>query len=323
VSIDCPGTLRTMRLWELDFGTRTVRELDPRVAAPAAGTGCFRWLDLPAGEADEAVVRLHVASAPDALCAGLLRELEFADGWLVFGLTGGSLVDGSPSGLNVLFSQHLLVTIEFGRCETLGRLRQGWREDFTQFAQSPGFFLFELSDHYTTSSQARLHHIERLIDVMQARLFGKDADDTVFGEAAALLQRLQDMRQNAVVAGETFEELATRNSAYIAASTQPFIARNALRMERLAAELLHQREALMGALNLYIGMTGHHTGQLLKRLTAFSMIFLPLSFLAGVFGMNFSSLPGTHHAYAFAIFCGSVAAITSVLLVIARRGGWF
>ncbi len=312
-----------MRLWELDFGTRTVRELDPRVAAPTVATGCFRWLDISAGEAELAIVGLHVAGAPDGLCAGLLRELAFADGWLVFGLIGGSLVDGSPSGLNVLFSQHLLVTLEFGRCETLGRLRQSWREDFTQFAKSPGFFLFELSDHYTTSSQTRLHHIERSIDVLQARLFGKDAQDTVFGEAAELMQRLQDMRQNAVVAGETFEELATRNSAYIAASTQPFIARNALRMERLAAELLNQRDALMGALNLYIGMTGHHTGQLLKRLTAFSMIFLPLSFLAGVFGMNFSSLPGLTHAYSFALFCGAVAAIAGTLLVIARRGGWF
>ena len=312
-----------MRLWELDFGMRAVRELDPRVAAPPVAAGCFRWLDVPAGEGDPAVVQLHMPDAPEGLCTGLLRELEFAEGWLVFGLTGGSLVDGSPSGLNVLFSQHLLVTLEFGRCETLGRLRQGWREDFTQFAQSPGFFLFELSDHYTTSSQARLHHIERSIDAMQARLFGRGADDSVFGEAAVLMQRLQDMRQNAVVAGETFEELATRNSAFIAASTQPFIGRNALRMERLAAELLHQRDALMGALNLYIGMTGHHTGQLLKRLTAFSMIFLPLSFLAGVFGMNFNSLPGINHAWSFAVFCGSVAAITGVLLVIARRGGWF
>lgn len=312
-----------MRLWELDFVTREVQALSPDTASPLTEPGHFRWLDIPPGSADLATLQRLVHDIPDDFCSGLLRELEFAERWLSFGLSGGSLLDASASGVNVLFSQHLMITLEFGRCETLGKLRQSWREDFTQFAQSPGFFLFELSDHYTTSSQARLHQIERSIDAMQARLFGEDADDSVFGEAAILIQRLQVMRQNAVVAEETFEELATRNSTYISTSTQPFIGRNALRMERLAAELLQQRDSLMAALNLYIGMTGHHTGQLLKRLTGFSMIFLPLSFLAGVFGMNFHYLPGLEWEHGFAMFGVMCASITGVLLVIARRGNWF
>ena len=79
----------------------------------------------------------------------------------------------------------------------------------------------------------------------------------------------------------------------------------------------------MSALNLYIGMTGHRTGQLLKRLTSFSVIFLPLSFLAGVFGMNFTHMPGIDWPYGYVLFWMLSLSITGVVLWLARRGKWF
>ena len=313
----------TNRLWELDFSSRTVVEhaVDANIGA-ATGQG-FRWLETHAHALDPRNLNALTSGHPEHFANTLMRELEISDTWLAFGLIEPSVEHGTPSGVNVLFSQHAMVTLEFGRSETLAKLRQTWRDDFQQFAQSPGFLLFEVSDHYTTVSQARVHGIDARIEAMQMRLFGDDAEDSVFGETSLLMQRLLEMRQCSVIAEETFEELATRSSAFISATTQPFVARNAVRMARLSAELLQQRDALVSALNLYIGMTGHRTGQLLKRLTAFSMIFLPLSFLAGVFGMNFHYMPELEWSYGYAGFWLVAALITATLLWVARRGNWF
>ena len=122
---------------------------------------------------------------------------------------------------------------------------------------------------------------------------------------------------------ESAEELATRSSPFISATTQPFIVRNSVRMARLAAELLQQRDALTSALNLYIGMTGHRTGQLLKRLTAFSMIFLPLSFVAAVFGMNFKVFPAIDNPNGYFYFWIISALVTVSMLIYFKKKRWF
>ena len=310
-----------MLLWALDFDTRSITQLQHD---SAGATEHFRWFDLTPGEFD---AWLEIASGlelPPRLGTHVLEELEFSDAWLAFGLAEPRLERGrsDPAGMNLLFAEGLLITVDFGQCEALTKMRQSWREDFAKHAQSPGFFLFEVADHYVTVAQHLVHALESSIAALHNHLF-EAADDSVFGEAATLMQRQLEFRQYMMAAHEVFDELATRNSSYIPASTKPYIARNADRIERVGLELLQQRDGLMNALNLYIGMTGHRTGQLLKRLTSFSIIFLPLSFLAGVFGMNFEHMPGIEWRYGYWVFWLACLSITLVLLWFARRGRWF
>ena len=310
-----------MLLWALDFDTRSITQLAPD---SAAATQHFRWFDLTPAEFDTWVQVASSVDLPERLGTHVLEELEFSDAWFAFGLAEPRLDRDrtDPAGLNLLFAQGLLITVDFGACESLRKMRQTWREDFSRHAQSPGFFLFEVADHYVTVAQHLVHALESSAAALHKHLF-ESADDSVFGEAATMMQRQLEFRQYMMSAHEVFDELATRNSAYVPASTQPYIARNADRIERVGVELLQQRDGLMSALNLYIGMTGHRTGQLLKRLTAFSIIFLPLSFLAGVFGMNFEHMPGIDWHYGYVSFWVACLCITSALLWLARRGRWF
>ena len=310
-----------MPLWGLDFDTRAITEL---TQGTASATQHFRWFDLTPDEIGAWIDTVTGIELPSALNAQVLEELVFNDAWLAFGLAEPRLDRDrtNAAGMNLLFTDQLLITVDFGDCETLTKIRQTWREDFAKFAQSPGFFLFEVADHYVTVSQHFVHALESSIQSLHKHLF-EDSDDSVFGEAAALMQRQLEFRQYMMAAHEIFDELATRNSVFIPETTKPYVARNADRIERVGVELLQQRDGLMNTLNLYIGMTGHRTGQLLKRLTSFSIIFLPLSFLAGVFGMNFVHMPGTEWAYGYWMFWLMCLIITLVLLAFARRGKWF
>ena len=310
-----------MPLWALDFDTRSITELN---RDNARTTRHFRWFDLTPADFAAWTGDASGVELPSRLATRVLEELEFTEIWLAFGLAEPRLDRdrSNPAGMNLLFADRLLITVDFGESEALKKMRQTWREDFVKFAQSPGFFLFEVADHYVSVAQHLVHALESSIEVLHRHLF-EDSDDTVFGEASLLMQRQLEFRQYMMAAHEAFDELATRNSSFIPESTKPYVARNADRIERVGVELLQQRDGLMNALNLYIGMTGHRTGQLLKRLTSFSIIFLPLSFLAGVFGMNFTYMPGIEWHYGYAVFWFACLTITLVLMWFARRGRWF
>ena len=57
-------------------------------------------------------------------------------------------------------------------------------------------------------------------------------------------------------------------------------------------------------------------------LTIVATIFLPLGFLTGLMGINVGGMPGVNDSHAFWIFCGLLAAILTVELVIFRKNKW-
>jgi len=72
----------------------------------------------------------------------------------------------------------------------------------------------------------------------------------------------------------------------------------------------------------YITMASHRLNQIVKILTIVTTIFVPLSFLAGVYGMNFEYIPELRFRYSYFILLGAMATIATALVVVMWRKGW-
>ena len=60
----------------------------------------------------------------------------------------------------------------------------------------------------------------------------------------------------------------------------------------------------------------------MKVLTVISTIFIPLTFIVGIYGMNFDHMPELHHPYAYPIVWCIMVGLTAGLLLLFRRKGW-
>lgn len=72
----------------------------------------------------------------------------------------------------------------------------------------------------------------------------------------------------------------------------------------------------------YITMASHRLNHIVKVLTIVTTIFVPLSFLAGVYGMNFEYMPELQLRYAYFALLGVMASVGGGLLLIFKRKGW-
>ena len=102
-------------------------------------------------------------------------------------------------------------------------------------------------------------------------------------------------------------------------ATQPYLANMAGTVERVLQDVLVDRDILSDSLNNYMSMVAHRTNRVMSRLTVVSMIFLPLSFLCGVYGMNFEVMPELKWQFGYAGFWGMALLIATSLLVFMRR----
>jgi magnesium transporter len=80
---------------------------------------------------------------------------------------------------------------------------------------------------------------------------------------------------------------------------------------------------LESKLNLIFNLQNNRLNQVMKTLTIFSVIFIPLTFLAGIYGMNFDHMPGTKAANGFYIFLLVTVFVTLLSIYMINRRNWF
>jgi len=86
-----------------------------------------------------------------------------------------------------------------------------------------------------------------------------------------------------------------------------------------ADELLDDANTI---LNLQLALAAHRTGEVMRILTVFSVFFLPLTFLVGVYGMNFDYMPELRSRWGYPTVLAAMAVIVLAIYLWFRRRGW-
>lgn len=92
-----------------------------------------------------------------------------------------------------------------------------------------------------------------------------------------------------------------------------------------STELLAQRieRRVEGLKNAFGAHQQDRMNRRLEILTVVSVIFMPLTFMAGVYGMNFDNMPELHHEYGYFILWGTMLAVAVGLVIFFYKEGWF
>ncbi|MBA3052027.1 magnesium/cobalt transporter CorA [bacterium] len=82
------------------------------------------------------------------------------------------------------------------------------------------------------------------------------------------------------------------------------------------------RDMLSGTLDIYLSSVSNRMNEIMKVLTIFAAIFIPLTFLAGIYGMNFEFIPELKWRWGYFYALGLMAAVGFGLLIFFRRKKW-
>lgn len=93
------------------------------------------------------------------------------------------------------------------------------------------------------------------------------------------------------------------------------------------AERLHSLTTLLyeittDVINGYLSVSSHRLNNVMRVLTVVTVLFVPLTFIAGVYGMNFVHMPELASRWGYFVVLGVMALIATTLLVLFRRKGW-
>jgi magnesium transporter len=82
------------------------------------------------------------------------------------------------------------------------------------------------------------------------------------------------------------------------------------------------RDLVSGTLDAYLSVQSNRMNEIMKTLTVISTVMLPITFIAGVYGMNFDNMPELHWRWGYAFAIALMATVAGVTLAWFRHKGW-
>jgi magnesium transporter len=169
-----------------------------------------------------------------------------------------------------------------------------------------------------------------VIEWLSERMGSLEQEAVTGGASTACLLKIQEVRHDLLglrravwPVREEVGVLTRDESGLIAAETRVFL-RDAYDHSVQALELVESlRETATSVMEIYLSAQNQRLNEVMKVLTVISTLFIPLTFIASIYGMNFENMPELHWRYGYAWALGLMAVTAGGLIAFFRRKGWW
>jgi len=309
--------------------TTRVETLDTAWLVP--GSGVTVWVDLAEPTSEEAQhvlvdqFHFHPLSVEDALSAVQFPKIESYGAYLYVILHGidfeASKHQFATRDVDFMVGTNYLVTVHDGQSRSIANLREMCDRHARLLAEGPVALMHRIVDAMVDHYQPIMARLEEEIDALDddASL----AETSLVRRVLELKRDLSRMRRVLVPQRDAVARLARREFAIISDETAYRYRDVYDHVVRLTEEAILFQERITGILDLHLSTVSNRLNQVMKVLTVMSTIFLPLTVLTSMWGMNITlpHFPGGE-ALQFWWLAGIMAAIIGAMLIAFRRKEW-
>jgi magnesium transporter len=286
------------------------------------------WLDIenPTGEVVDqlaTLLGLHPLAVEDSKQFGQRAKLQvYGNGAMLVGF-GLDEQLREPVEVHCYYTTGFLVTLRRAPSPALDALRQAGSVQ-SQLGGDPIRALHPLISSLYTQFTALCLRLDERLETLEQRVLHR-ADDEELAEITAIRHRAAVIRRT-VAPGR---DLAARMPLILSlpgttSETQLYAEDISDELQQVVADLTAIGERCVALLALHASLASKHLATVSRRLAAVATIFLPISFLAGFFGQNFSVLTGSiEKGWPAFLILGvglSVACAAVTVFVLSRRG---
>ena len=121
---------------------------------------------------------------------------------------------------------------------------------------------------------------------------------------------------------EAINSLLREDTPFIARETRTYLRDCYDHSVQIIDMLETDRETAFGLLETYLSSVSNRMNEIMKVLTIIATVFMPLTFIVGIYGMNFNHMPELNWPWGYPLVMGLMAVIAAGMLLYFRRKGW-
>lgn len=310
--------------------TRCVERVEPEWLDPSSAVTL--WVDVEAPSPDESrrvladTFHFHPLAVEDALAEIHHPKVEAYDGVLYLILHGIAFQKRQhrfeTQDVDFFVGRNYLVTVHGQPSRSIAKLRDMCDKHANILREGPVALLHRIVDTMVDHYRPEIEELEKRIDKMEQEA-ALGARDMLVKQILALKRDLSSLRRVVIPQRDAVGRLARREFPIVTDEIAYRFRDVYDHLVRLSEEAALFQDRVTGILDVHLSTVSNRLNQVVKVLTVMSTIFLPLTVLTGMWGMNISlpRFPGTDAAQ-FWWIAGIMAAVSGVMLAVFRRNRW-
>ena len=292
------------------------------------------WVDLPTSLSDDVKKMLsesfgiHSLTVEDVGATYLLPKLEPFDTFLyviVHTIDPASTLDDLRlSEVDLLLGPRWLIT-HHTKCVSVAALWGDRARVRRLLEKGTPWLMHALLDRVVDDYLPITQRYEQELDALEGRLFDvaqPDRSQDAIGQLFTLRRSLNKLRRIASHEREIFLRLSRAEFPLIPAALVPFYRDVYDHIVRVVELSDTHRETAGSLFDTHLSMQSHRLNEVMKVLTMFSTVILPMTLVAGIYGMNFEHMPELHWREGYPVALGMMALIGAGMVFYFRRKGW-
>ncbi len=309
--------------------TTSADRVDPAWLAP--GSKVTFWMDLAAPTAEEGLIladvfHFHPLAIEDALSEIHHPKIEPYDGYLYLILHGIDFQEEkhwfATRDVDFFLGRNYLVTVQDGSSRSIAAVKNICDRHNRVLGEGPAVLMHRIVDSMVDNYRPEIEGIEQQMDQLEDRaIVGRES--ALVRDILAVKRDLASLRRVVIPQRDAVGRLARREFAAINDELTYRFRDVYDHLVRLSDEAILLQDRVTGILDAHLSTVSNRLNLVMKVLTVMSTIFLPLTVLSGMWGMNvpLPAFPGGE-ALQFWWITGCMAAIAAIMLTLFRRNGW-
>jgi magnesium transporter len=222
----------------------------------------------------------------------------------------------------MILGEHYVLTFQEKTRDVFNPVRERIRTTGRIRLNDCDYLAYALMDTIVDNYIVLIETLGRKVEELEERLFRKP-DRALIEEIYNLKTELSFLRKSIRPVREMMSHLMKSESSYFQEKNRHYLGD----LEDLVVQAAEAIELYSGMisdhLNIYSTSVSNRINEVMKVLTVFASIFIPLTFLAGVYGMNFEHIPELKFKYSYPVFWTVAILIGLGLLRYFKRKRWF
>jgi magnesium transporter len=291
------------------------------------------WVDIDSTDVHqhallEKVFGFHPLSIEDTLSPGSRVKLEEYDRYLFVVVSGIRFDRATPDPFDLetfntyfFLGKNFLVTVHAIESPSCDSTRERLMRNPDLLGRGAEMTMHSIIDQAVDAYFPVVESLNDLVDHLEEKLF-ESFEERLIHEIFKAKRSAFAFRRHIGPLREVLNVLTNRPSVYIRSETQLYYRDVYDHTIRIMESVDTTRDLLAGVLETYLSQTSNRMNKVMKQLSIVATIALPLIVVGGIYGMNFSAMPLTHHPLGFYWALGSMVAISSALLWWLRKNRW-
>lgn len=227
----------------------------------------------------------------------------------------------SVENLSLILTKSVLISFQEKDGDVFEPVRERIRNKKRIVTSGTDYLMYALLDIVIDNYIYIIGNLGEKIEQLEEILLTQP-DKNVLEEINKLKQELNFLRKNINPAKEMFLNLSKVESDFIEEKNEVHYKELLANINQAIESTDSYREILSDQLNIYHTTISSKLNDVMKVLTVFSVIFIPLTFIAGIYGTNFEYVPELTYKYSYFIMWGIMIFMALIMLYVFKRKNW-